>query len=287
MSDEQDLNIYNHFLTNFSASIKGSALIARYAANGALYNHENPLNKFGGKIYSQNEEDGITFEILRRIAKLSDGTFAEFGVGNGAENNTLSLVALGWSGFWVGNQDLVINTNPNGVERCHFTYQKEWVKKDNIVGIYKNGLQSIARDSCTVISLDLDGNDYYFIEALLAAGAQPELFIAEYNAKFLPPIKFVIDYNDDHNWEFDDYFGASLSALVELFERYGYFLACCNVTGSNAFFIKNSHRAQFRDIPPTVESIYSSPKYFLSGFDVSGHPPSIKTIESLFRKVNC
>jgi hypothetical protein len=285
MSDEQLLNIYNHFLASFSTSIKSSALIAKHAANNAFYSTANPLNKFGAKIYSQNEEDGITFEILRRIGCLTGGTFAEFGVGNGTENNTLSLIALGWSGFWVGNQDLAFNTNPKAVEQCHFTYQKGWVKRDNIVDIYRSGLQSIRKEKCHVISLDLDGNDLYFIDELLDQGAQPDLFIAEYNAKFPPPVYFTIDYDEDHRWAADDYFGASLTALVALFEKHGYFLACCNVTGSNAFFVRNEHSALFSDVPEELALIYSSPKYFLTGLDPCG-PPSIKTIESFFSKVN-
>jgi len=57
--------------------------------------HPNPLNAFGKKCYSQTDEDGITLEILRRIDCLRNGTYAEYGVGDGTENNTLVLAALG------------------------------------------------------------------------------------------------------------------------------------------------------------------------------------------------
>ena len=66
--------------------------------------HPNPLNRFGRKCFSQSNEDGITLEILRRIGRLGPGAYTEFGVGNGAENNTLILAAMGWKGFWVGNE---------------------------------------------------------------------------------------------------------------------------------------------------------------------------------------
>jgi hypothetical protein len=291
MSDEQALNIYNHFLTNSvranADSQRTASLIARYAADSALCAGASPLNKFGRRVFSQNEEDGITFEILRRIGGLHGGTFAEFGVGNGFENNTLALVALGWSGFWSGNQDLAFNINPRGVSDCKFTYQKSWIKKDNIFDIYQTGLRSIRQETCSVISLDLDGNDYYFIRELLERGASPDLFIAEYNAKFIPPISFVIDYDESHSWTGDDYFGVSLAVLVDLFKSHGYFLACCNITGANAFFVKNVYHDNFRDVPTDVSLIYRSPKYFLTGFDFSGHPQSAKTIESLVSRVNC
>src|SRR5947209_3607764 len=62
---------------------------------------KNPLNRFGGKYFSQADEDGITLEIIKRLG-IKTGTFAELGVGNGLENNTLILLANGWRGFWIG-----------------------------------------------------------------------------------------------------------------------------------------------------------------------------------------
>ena len=59
---------------------------------------KNPLNRFGAKYFSQTDEDGITLEIIRRLG-ITAGTFAELGVGNGIENNTLILLASGWRGF--------------------------------------------------------------------------------------------------------------------------------------------------------------------------------------------
>src|SRR5258708_31518678 len=61
--------------------------------------------------------------------------------------------------------------------------------------------------------MDLDGNDYYFVEKLLSSGATPKTFIVEYNARFIPLIKLNIDYNDEHKWIGDDYFGASLTCF--------------------------------------------------------------------------
>ena len=257
--------------------------LLRYAYKNELQNNPNPILKRGGKVYSQNEEDGITFEILRRI-NIEQGVFGEFGVGNGLENNTIALAARGWPGFWVGGEDLAINITYNGV--TNFVYNKVWITKDNIVQHYIDGLSRINKSECDVISLDLDGNDYYFIEALLSSGIRPSVFIAEYNAKFIPPIEFVIDYDDNHRWACDDYFGASLTSLVKLFNKYNYFLVCCNITGSNAFFVRNDHRVHFNDVMQDTMSLYASPKYFLGGMDVSGHPASKRTIERIFARLN-
>jgi hypothetical protein len=256
--------------------------LTRYAANHLLQNHPNPLLNHGGKVYSQNDEDGITFEILRRIG-LDTGVFCEFGIGNGVENNTLALAALGWSGLWIGGGDLAFDTNPAKSNKLNFHYLKAWVTRSNILALLEIGLALIRRSGCDLMSMDLDGNDWYFVKDLLASGARPRLFIVEYNGRFIPPIKFKIDYDDDHQWIGDDYFGASLTSFHDLFEKNDYFLACCNITGTNAFFVHNAYRSAFTDIPVGIEKLYASPKYFLTGLDVSGHPPSIINFEKIFR----
>jgi hypothetical protein len=259
--------------------------LIRYSGNALLQNHPNPLLKYGGKVYSQNDEDGITFEILRRMG-IAHGVFAEFGVGNGVENNTLGLAACGWSGIWVGAGDLAFETNPGRSVRLNFHYQKAWVTRSNILHLHRRGLDLIRQSQCDLISMDLDGNDYYFAEELLSSGAAPKVFIVEYNARFIPPIRFIIEYDDEHRWIGDDYFGASLASFVDLFQKHQYFLACCNITGTNAFFLQERYRPLFNDVPTAIEQLYASPKYFLSGLDVSGHPPSVRTIEKIFRQLN-
>ncbi len=285
MQDVSKLQIYQDYLANFFPSVRATAQLLRSSGNASLQNHVNPLTNCGGKVYSQNDEDGISFEILRRIG-IVNGVFAEFGVGNGTENNTLALAAAGWSGFWVGGEDLAFDFNPLQATTLNFHYQKHWIKQSNIVELYNNGLAAIKRKQCDLISLDLDGNDYYFVEALLSSGAHPEVFIVEYNAKFRPPIKFKIEYDDNHTWDGSDYFGASLATFVELFEAHGYFLACCNITGANAFFVKAKHRPQFADIATEIDQLYASPKYFLTGFDVAGHWLSLRAIVQIFKQLN-
>jgi hypothetical protein len=263
---------------------KMSDLIARYAGNTLLQNHPNPLLAFGGKVYSQNDEDGITFEIVRRIG-IANGVFAEFGVGNGVENNTLALAAAGWSGVWIGANDLAFETNPRPSDKLNFHFQKAWVTKSNVVHLFRSGLDLIERSRSDLISMDLDGNDYYFVEELLRSGATPKIFIVEYNARFIPPIRFQIDYDDDHRWIGDDYFGASLASFHDLFQKHHYFLVCCNITGTNAFFVRDEYKSLFQDVPENIEQLYASPKYFLTQLNVSGHPPSVKTIEKIFRQL--
>ena len=76
----------------------------------------------GRKCIFQSDEDVITLEILKRIDKLDGGVFVEFGVGNGMENNTLALAALGWTGLWAGSEELAFNLD--GVNAGKFYFSK-------------------------------------------------------------------------------------------------------------------------------------------------------------------
>src|SRR5215831_12079738 len=64
--------------------------------------HADPkrLLRYGFKVYSQSDEDGIIQEIFRRIG-TTNRTFIEFGVEAGLECNTSKLLLDGWTGLWI------------------------------------------------------------------------------------------------------------------------------------------------------------------------------------------
>ena len=235
-------------------------------------NHPNPLVRFGSKVFSQSDEDGITLEICKRV-KMEKGTFIEFGVANGMENNTLALLACGWKGEWFGGENL--SFDPTHSPRLNFS--KEWITRENIFKLTSDAIQRLQNNDLDLISLDLDGNDFYFIEELLKNGVLPKVFVVESNAKFIPPIHFSIEYNPKNHWEGDDYQGASLTTLNELFLKFNYKLVCCNsATGANAFFVKNDFENEFKDVPDNIENIFVPMNYNL--YNYFGHKSSLKTI---------
>jgi hypothetical protein len=199
-------------------------------------------------------------------------------VGDGTENNTLILAALGWKGFWVGGEKLTIDVDSAKCEK--FTYLREWVTSDNILDLTEKGCSEIDSEEIDVISLDLDGNDIYFVEKLLAKGFKPKLFIVEYNGKFPPPVKFQIEYDPKHVWKGDDYYGASLASFDSLFNDFGYKLVCCNShTGVNAFFVDATYLEFFSDVPTDINQIYVEPRYHR--YTRYGHTQSLRTINKI------
>ena len=67
-------------------------------------------------------------------------------------------------GFWVGGQPLCFRYS-NDLKKFHF--MQAWLDRDNIVELTKKCMQVIHCESLDLISLDLDGNDIYFVEVLL------------------------------------------------------------------------------------------------------------------------
>jgi len=83
--------------------------------------------------------------------------FAEIGVGSGLENNTLILLASGWRGFWIGDEDLRFD---HRINPKRLAFIKARVTSENVVGLMQRGFENMATNELDVLGLDLDGNDY-------------------------------------------------------------------------------------------------------------------------------
>jgi hypothetical protein len=234
------------------------------------------LIPFGYKVYSQNDEDGIINEIFNRIGVVSQ-TFVEFGVGNGLENNTYALLFKGWNGLWIdGDPELVagIRANlPNTIAAGTLSVINSFVTVANINDLISSVVRSKEID---LLSIDIDGNDFYVLDAITCV--EPRAIVTEYNAKFPPPWRFCMDYDASHVWSGDDCFGASLSFFEEGLSRKGYRLVGCNLTGSNAFFVREDLVEDKFLGPHTAETHYQPARYYLSEI-ASGHNSSFKALE--------
>jgi hypothetical protein len=237
----------------------------------ALPAHADPkrLERHGWKTYSQNDEDGILAEIFRRIG-APHRTFVEFGCGDGLENNTTCLLAQGWRGLWIdGGTENAANIRRAYallLEQGMLKFSNDFITRDNI-----NALIAAAGlgEEVDLLSIDLDGNDYYVWEAISAVDAR--VVAIEYNAKFHPPHDWCMQYDPGHIWQGDDLMGASLSALTRLGEARGYQLVGCNLTGSNAFFVRRDLTADLFAAPATAQHLFQPARYSLTGCYRSGH----------------
>lgn len=92
-----------------------------------------------------------------------------------------------------------------------------------------------------LLSIDIDGNDYWVWKAMTAI--RPRVVVIEYNSSFGPDRSVTVAYDPSfRRYEKHPsglYYGASLQALNKLAAQKGYFLAGCDSAGVNAFFVRD------------------------------------------------
>jgi hypothetical protein len=234
------------------------------------YDDGKRLERYGLKIYSQYDEDGIIQEVFHRIGATSR-TFVEFGVGNGLENNTLALLLAGWNGLWIEGSAPQVSRiqskfrDPISNGRLRLT--AAFIDRDNINGL----IGEYFNDEIDFLSIDIDGNDIHVLAALDIV--RPRVITIEYNAKFPPPISIAQRYDPGFIWKQTDYMGASLAAIAKVASAKGYSLVGCGIAGVNAFFVRNDLLEDKFAAPFTAENHYQPARYFLEGTFVAGHPP--------------
>jgi hypothetical protein len=237
----------------------------------------NSLIPHGYKIYSQSEEDGMIAEIFRRIG-VTNRVFVEFGIGTGLENNTLALLLQGWSGLWIeANQKSVraiLRGLPETTNCGRLKVVNSFITAENIDNLIRTNLHVAQID---LLSVDIDGNDYHVLRAITCV--QPRVIVIEYNAKFPPPLRYIMKYTPGFYWQGGDGSGAALKSLEIGLGEMGYSLVGCSLSGANAFFVQEElARGQFLE-PYSAEKHYEPPRYYLSKV-TRGHAASFAAIEN-------
>jgi hypothetical protein len=231
------------------------------------YDGPKRLERHGFRAFSQNDEDGILQEIFRRIG-TAGRTFVEFGVQDGLQNNSRLLLYQGWSGLWIEADrracDKMQRSFAAELAAGQLQLQRAFVDAENISGL----IESARLGELDLLSIDIDGNDYWIWEAI---AARPRVVVMEYNAKFPPPTKWVMQYNPKHRWNYSDYQGASLESLNELARKKGYTLVGSCFAGVNAFFVRDD-LVQQHFPEPDVAALYNQARYYTRRFLSAGHP---------------
>ncbi len=87
-----------------------------------------------------------------------------------------------------------------------------------------------------LLSVDVDGNDFYLWEALKSIS--PRVVVIEYNGLLDPNATLVQPYRE-HAPDGTAISGASLEALVALGRQKGYRFVHSDLSGTNAFFVRS------------------------------------------------
>jgi hypothetical protein len=229
-------------LFKYPASIRAEQLaffvyrLFAWPRDGRAKRNPTWLSAYEKRIYSQHAEDGILVELANRLRIGRGGTFVEFGAAAGDECNCAALARIyDWGG-------LMIEADPELFTRLRSTYRtfpkvqlrQSFVTVENIASILTSANIDVGFD---LLSIDIDGNDYWLWQALSSFRAK--IVVIEFNAFFKPPKRFVKAYDPSFVWAMDWNYGASLSAMEELGRAQGYALLGVDSSATNAFFVRD------------------------------------------------
>lgn len=204
------------------------------------------INEAEFKVFSQWGEDGIIQYLINKLP-IENKVFIEFGVEDYRESNTKFLLKNNnWSG-------LILDGSSNHIEKIknsdfYWKYdlvaKKVFITKSNIDKVINNYIEDCNfRSEIGLLSIDIDGNDYYVWEAIKSVN--PVIVICEYNWIFGDELKLTVPYDElfvRTEKHFSNlYFGASIGALYQLAKEKGYEYVGCTKPGNNAFFVRKDY----------------------------------------------
>ena len=247
-------------LDEIPAVDKAAQLLLALHYRHLLHEHA-PLPSFDEvqfRAFSQNGEDCILLFLFSVIGTTNKRS-VELGAGNGTSCNTANLIINhGWTGLLV---DAALREVEEG-RRFYSqhpdtaghppTFVHAWLTKENVNQLIQGAGH---RGEIDLLSLDLDGNDYWVWEALECIS--PRAVVLEYRTVWGADRAVTVPYRPDFVGERVggglDYAGASLPAFVKLGRMKGYRLVGCERLCFNAFFLRDGvGQDLFPEIPASA-----------------------------------
>ena len=180
------------------------------------------VKQYSKNIYSQNGEDGIIEECLKRL-KLETGICAEFGAADGIFcSNTYNLLKQGWKGIMIEyDKDLFEKMDKNMDELNCITHHQ---------AVTPYNINQLLFKELDVLSIDTDSdNDFYCWKAYTGTA---KIVIIEINSSKEPMEGYLME-------------GSSYITMVQLGMNKDYFLLCH--TG-NLIFVHNDFKSLFPEV---------------------------------------
>lgn len=213
------------------------------------------------QVFSQWGEDGIIQFLIKNI-DIKRKIFVEFGVENYIESNTrFLLINNNWSGLVLdGSIENINHIKQDPIYwRHNLKVVQAFIDKENINNLLlENGIEG----EIGLLSIDIDGNDYWVWEAIDVIS--PAIVIIEYNSRFGKDKAVSIPY--DPNFVRSKahysmlYAGASLRAICNLGKVKSYSFVGSNSAGNNAFFVRSDLR------PCNIKELTPEEGYVVSQF---------------------
>jgi len=234
----------------YSDNVDLKLLLSKNLINENNQKKFSSLNEAEFKVFSQWGEDGIIQYLIGKLP-IKNKVFVEFGVEDYEESNTkFLLINNNWSGFIMDGSA----SNINKIKKSDLYWKYDllakqlFITKNNVddqINLYIK--ENDYDKEIGLLSIDIDGNDYYVWEAISSIDAV--IVICEYNWIFGNRLQLTVPYDEFFvrtKKHFSNlYFGASIQALYLLAERKGYKYVGCTSAGNDAFFVKKDYAEQY------------------------------------------
>lgn len=243
--------IESHFKDEAAAQ---RALMQQYRLLAATGTEWLPgLRDVGFRKYSQFEEDGILLYIFSLIPPINR-TCVEICAGSGRECNTTNLIINhGWWGHLFDGNEAQVRAGTAFFSEHKDTFlhpprfSHVWITAENVnAAIVESG----ARGPVDLLSLDIDGMDYWIWRAITVI--EPQVVVCETHNPIPPDRALTVPYDPGFVCPSENYRGASLAAMCKLGREKGYRLIGTHRFGFNAFFMRNGVGEAFF---PEVEAV--------------------------------
>ena len=202
--------------------------------------------------FSQTTEDSVLLALLLVVGITQQPRVVEIAAGIGWENNACNLLVGGF-----GFKGLLFDGNVRNARmaRAFFAAHPATARRPPIFITDFVTAETIAATvirhgfggEIDVLSIDVDGMDYWFLEALLEGGIRPRVLVVEIQELWGWTGNFTRPYRANHVANGFATMGASLGAFIELGNRFDYLLVGCIKAGFNAFFVRASLGARAYD----------------------------------------
>ena len=206
------------------------------------------------QVFSQWGDDGIIQYLIHKV-DIPNKTFIEFGVENYTESNTrFLLINNNWSGLVMDGSESNIDYIKNDpISWAHELYSwPVFITKENINDLIKKFLGIGYAADIGLLSIDIDGNDYWIWEAINTIN--PIIVIVEYNSLYGYDNPFTNPYEADffrlNQGNIILQYGSSLLSLCDLADIKGYDFIGCNNAGNNAYFLRKDKNFSFKKLSP-------------------------------------
>ena len=210
------------------------------------------VNDYQRQVHSQSGEDGILEKIFESLG-IEKGWYCEFGAGDGNWIcNTRKLREEGWKGVLIeGDNESFLNLKGNYGSHPDVSIIESYISCEPGESLDDLLATTEIPKDFDFLSIDVDGNDLWIWKSI--KNYEPKIIAVEYNPHYEPSESLTIEYDPNHRFNSDNYYGATAGAFNKLAEEKGYKLIG-STNGLNLFYCKKEISDQFKELD--INAVY-------------------------------